>query len=654
MKIINFLQTKLGSIFPFLLFQIAQLGFVVAFVFGGINYATKSLIYIVPVILADIYLILPKIQINTNREQAKLGRLSFGNLILITVLFFLLSLYILVSYQTRPWAYFAVIGLISGLIFAQIKCERRVWSDYLIIFEIMLLSLDLIWGVSLKYPLYFGATDTLVHLNYINTIVQTGHINGIGIDYVNFPLFHIFNTIGVELTGLTVKNGLFIFVGLAWQVGIVFAYLIFRKLSDSRSLSLVSCLLFGLSPDLIYYGSYAVTRSLAFVIFLCWLYLILGKPNTKHIRPIESGVKVMMIPTSGYAELGIIFLSLISMSSLILMHHATVMFVIPIIIIIYVFQKLFTTDQSDRSQIQPIAVQLLIICFFLYLIYVAYPFSVPTLRAWVTAMSSSVSVTPSSSTPPSIFTAIYYSIALFFSLIGIGITIKDDKTVKSGRSFVAMALASLIFLLFYVPGPLNFIPKVQIALLYRIPLLVTPFIVFMVTYGLNHLMSIEQTLSQNIFKRPIAISPITLGLVMVLTFFSVISGSNANDNTYFLLKSNTGKEYFTDAELFSFTFIENNINHRSPLYGDLETTRNEFYLGDFSSKQVILGGDLSYIEKGYLIFRAGELHQTGGLNFSQGYRYSQQKVDSKTDILVNLSDKACIYTDREVQVYLIN
>ncbi len=67
----------------------------------------------------------------------------------------------------------------------------------------------------------------------------------------------------IEVTGLSLKNGLFITIGIVWQIGIIFAYLIINKISRSSQFALVSCLLFASSATGMFYGSYAIARSLA-------------------------------------------------------------------------------------------------------------------------------------------------------------------------------------------------------------------------------------------------------------------------------------------------------------------------------------------------------------------------------------------------------
>jgi hypothetical protein len=62
-----------------------------------------------------------------------------------------------------PLVYFLLIALFSGVLFLQIISVRPKWTDSLIVRQIIILSLNLIWGATLKYPLYFGDTDLLVH-----------------------------------------------------------------------------------------------------------------------------------------------------------------------------------------------------------------------------------------------------------------------------------------------------------------------------------------------------------------------------------------------------------------------------------------------------------------------------------------------------------
>ena len=275
----------LAKTFPYLLFIVATLGLAVSYTALSSGLVLKSLVYIIPVILAGIYLLIKtkSSEFPISASSKSIIGIGFLQLLFSSIFLFITSLIVLIRFPERPWAYFIIVGLITCIIFLQILAKRPPWTDFVIIFEIVLLSLDIIWGVTLKYPLYFGASDILEHLNHINMLIQSANTASLA-DYTYFPLFHIYHTVGVEITGLSLRNSFFTFAGIIWEFGILISYLIFYKISDSRRDALIICLLFTVSQPMISYGMYAITRSLAFVLFLFWLYLILpNRGNFKYI-----------------------------------------------------------------------------------------------------------------------------------------------------------------------------------------------------------------------------------------------------------------------------------------------------------------------------------------------------------------------------------
>jgi hypothetical protein len=635
----------LSSIFPYMLFLVAGGGFSIAYFIVGPAYAYKSLLYVIPIILAAIIILVRRSQIDGRFMPVNISGFSFVHLFSFTILLFIISIIILISFPTRPLIYFAVVSLISGLIFAQILWKRPESTDYLIIFEIILLSLDLIWGGSIKYPLYFGDTDILRHMSYIDAMIQTGNITNFGAGYGYYPLFHIFNGIGIELTDLSLKNGYFIFSGITWQVGILFAYLIFKKLSNSRTFSLIACLLFATSVHIIFLGMYESSRSLAYVLDLCLLYLIIGRFDVKYV-----------------------FLLLIAISALILAHHTTVLFFIPVIILVYISQKLFNSDKSGKSNIQWLPIQLLVIAFFSYLLYVASSVLAPFGSGWwnrILTADTSININIISGNIQGLgVNSIYFSFAVFFSIVGIVAALKNNKLVNKHQSVVGIALVSIVFLLFFVTGPFDIFPQSRYLLLYRLQELVSPFIIYMIAFGLIYLMYFGQSLGRYISKSSALMTFFVMGIVVIITFFSTIGGQNGNDNNYISSVSNLGSKYFSNSELTSFSFVKNNCDNDSNLYGDYETIRNEYYFKDFPQKQMIAEGDISYIDEGYLIFRSGELHKVGFLHFSRTrfnsddpgviYQYTPEQSTPQMNIMSRLSAKYCIYSDGNVQLYMVN
>jgi hypothetical protein len=344
------------------------------------------------------------------------------------------------------------------------------------------------------------------------------------------------------------------------------------------------------------------------------------------------------------------------------MHHATVVFFIPVLVILYIFQRLF--DKSSELQIESIAIQLLIIGFFAYTFYSAYSFSAPVAQSMLGSLENADVLGSSIAISGTSLILIYYSFVLLLSLVGIGMVFLNNKSDDEHKSIFGMALATLIFLVFYIPGPLNLLPQSKIALLYRLPILVSPFIIYFAADGLKHLVGFEQAITRLNFRRFKPFPFFALSFVVIITFFSLISGANADDVPYILKASNTDSKYFTNAELSAFSFVKSDCNNNSNIYGDLETMLNALYFNDFPSRQIITGGNISYITQGYIIFRSGELLRTGGLSLAHSgaideadfttYRYLLASTNPQTDILTNLASKDCIYSDGDVQLIIIN
>jgi hypothetical protein len=625
----NYYFKKIGIYFPYILLCLAILGLIIYLVFRR---STSSFVntapYLVPVVLAGVALLIKKKKGDELTVPSIVSRLRFHHLLLITTILFIITLIILTCSATRPLSYFVIVGLVSCLIFTQIIMSNRpAWTDYLIIIEVAFVSLDLVWGVTLKYPLYFGYTDLLSHLRWISTVIETRHIDSLGDTYLQFPLYHIFNAICSEITGLSVRNTVFIFIGLVWQIGNIFAYLIFKKLSGSTKFALVATLLFALNSQVVFYGAYAITRSLAFVIVLCWLYLVLNSTKTLYI-----------------------VLSLIAMCMLILTHHTTVVFTIPILIILYVCERLVSRREDNPIRFKPIAI--LASCSLTYLFFVAYTFTHKYLPGYFGGIEASPTTIATPAIKPTVFVSLYDSFVILFSLIGIGLVFQDTRP----KGILGIALASLIFLPLYLLGQINILSWYGAAMLYRLPLIVSPFLIFVVSYGVAYVINLEHQ-AKVFYSRILPMPLITIAIVAISVFFSSIYGPNSQDLTYLGYPKTVGSEYFTNAELESFSFMNNNADVSLPLYGDSETTGNDFSLFAFPSRDILVPGDINDIKSGYLIFRAGELKRTGGLTFSSdgtnAYRYYLNQSHEITDITNRLSSTNEIYGDGDVEISLM-
>jgi uncharacterized membrane protein len=634
------LEKRTARLFPYFLILIAGLGISLTIILKRSDLTVFSLIFVVPLLFAAVILLINK-NISIGELIPYTARIQFSHLFLIGMLVFIISLIMLVSYSDRQVTYFIFIALYSGIVLLQILCRRPNWTDNLIVLEIVLLSLNLIWGVSLKYPLYFADTDSLIHMHFIDTILKTSHVQTYDISYQYYPVYHILNAIGSEISGLSIRTALFILMGIAWQTTILFSYLIFKKLSHSSRFAAIACLLFASSSQFIFYGSYAIARSLAFVFLIAWLYLITSR---------------------GQQKVAYLLLSLVVMVAMIMTHHINVLLVIPMLLLAYFCQILANRFRQDRP-FEPLFIFLFSICCIGYLIWFAPNLSSSTLLGTIkAALETDTSIKGDVTSGYGlgvIIGAIYYSWVLILCLLGMRIVFHHLKTSLARSAAGAFATAGFFLLIIYIPGPLDLLPISDILMATRLNLMVSPFIAFLMAYGITYLLSNIRNIQSN-FIRVFSWPALSAGLVILTTFFSSISTGNAQDNDNFLHTATIDTPYFDNSELASFSFLNYQTDTEQPLYSDYQVCRNDYLLDNFAARFIITGGDLSYIQDGYLALRTGELYRKTALTFSpdgyavNSFRYSLASFKSEMDTPTNLGSKDRVYTNGSVQVYILH
>ena len=137
-------------------------------------FAIRGFIYIVPGILVTILLV--KLYRNGEKYPDTLTMIQ-GNKKYLQILFvslFCLSILALYFSSYRPWYYFLIITALFCVIFLQIFHDSL--KPTIILFEISCVMGNLIFGLQLKYPLYFGLTDIIPHLNLSKITLLSGHI----------------------------------------------------------------------------------------------------------------------------------------------------------------------------------------------------------------------------------------------------------------------------------------------------------------------------------------------------------------------------------------------------------------------------------------------------------------------------------------------
>ncbi len=213
----------------------------------------------------------------------------------------------------RPAAYFVVVSLLVGIIAMDIMAldnDRRVG---MIMLKVLLVSLSVRAGIFYEFPSLSGA-DTYVHARIAQDIVDSGLIPGWEIRYQSYPIFHLAVAMTQILTSLSLKDALFVSVGLTSIAGTTFIYLIGSRVAGPRA-GLLALLLANISDSLITTGAtYMGPDSVVLVYFLLMLYLVIARGMEPVNRAILLGITGVAVFTHQLS----VFAVLISLAGLFL------------------------------------------------------------------------------------------------------------------------------------------------------------------------------------------------------------------------------------------------------------------------------------------------------------------------------------------------
>jgi hypothetical protein len=626
------LRVTIYKFFPALLVFVALFGFLLALLSRNKDIFAASFTLIVPLLVAGLVLVFSRArQKDSLRSLVRIrSPFQFSHLVMLTFALYLCSLILQLFSNERPLAYFVMVAIMAGLLLLQIYSHRSPNTAYIVLLEISLLSLNLIWGLTLKYPLYFQDTDILGHMHLIDVIIGTGHLDQTNIAYSNYPLYHILISEGVQLTDLSIRTALFVIMGLLWQIGILFSYLIFHQITRSRHFASLGSLLFSLCAFVVFYGSYGIARSLAFVLFLIWLYLLIRKP--RHIIITSSCILIMM--------------------AMIATHHLTVLQIIPVIIALFLFEKyLSRSSPNTKTPITLSTIVLLVICFTTYLLWVASSLAELTFPQRLQALLSMNSDLSADFTrgygPVVVIGLIYASIALFFCLLGLAYFLKAPINNRK-KDLTSFASVGALFLFAFVPGMELFKP-VDVLGFERIRLLISVFVIILLSFGILHLWKLLKC-------KYLSGSLISSGIITLLTFFSLISTGNAQDATYFPHTRIMDTPYFRTSEICSFNFVVSSGKPDILLSSDIQVFRNEYAFYPIEQR-TIFNFDKSNYNTAYLLFRIGELNNRGALTFWNDdgyYRYRPDPVNQVENIFTFIEDEDIIYSNNANQIVLIS
>jgi len=470
-------------------------------------------------------------------------------LILLDKLFylcFLISIVILYLYPYRNTLYFLFMSIMFFILSIEIIFGNK---NYMILLRIILLFLNLSFGVTLKYPFFYSNTDSIGHYYFTQITLLTGRILPVGLDegYHYFPLFHIYLAMENLFTNINEIYSYFIFSTIPFSFTILFIYLLFEKIIKNKKIALLSCLIYSVSPIIVLFSHYEVTRVFAFNGFIILIYL-LYKFSDK------------IISYSSY------FITTIISIYTILVHHASIVLIMIELTIIWLLNKIYKIKNFPKYMV----LSLIIIIIF-YNVFISYSFTIylitshfniPLFEKIVFRDKLTDIMTWIRNNIPITIFLFYFAFSLNYLII----------TNKKYLKINILIIFSIINLIFYIPTPLQTIWSVfNFFRLDRISLLISPIMSFSMALGFILIIN-------NILKnKKNYLLGISLILLTSFAFFSMTSSDNAPDcielNPSYSLDPSTGKGYFNVEEIKTLNYIVNYSYNNTSVYSNYPFAR---------------------------------------------------------------------------------
>ena len=632
------LLVALATKFHYLIIFGIIAGLALTVVLNRPDFAIRGLIYIIPAIL--IVILLLKLYKKGGKVPETLILMQ-ANRIYFQILFvslFALSILALYFSSYRPWYYFLLITGLFCVVFFQIFTDNL--KPSILLFEISCVMGNLIFGLQLKYPLYFGMTDIIPHLYFSKIIFLSGHIIPADLDfsYAWFPLYHIFIAEGTNLFGTDEKFSFIILTSLSFIILVWAIYLLFNQITKNNQTSLLICLFFSITPVVVSYSTYVITRTMAFIGFVFFLLLVHTQIQTLKWR--------------SYVALTILF-SLY----LILVHQVSILQIVVLLILFIILELLI----NDYFVIKTKLLIFIIVTFSVYWIFTSIQLIGQVLSKAESANTLGLSTLKYEGAGLEyayLESNISTAIIIFFVILGIGYLFWAYKSKYPS----VIGLFVLCMSLLYFPSPLtasNFVMSTIRA--DRFSLLISPFFAFALATGF---LFVLYFLSDN--KIPQKIALIFGLLIFSYLCFSSITGDNASDSLE--LSSQQGRHYFTESEMSAFAFIPQFVKFNSTISSDdypSHIFEKDFFsetkalnLPSYDATNVFGLKDRFTFEKGFFILRNQELERNGlpfkSTNNNLKADWLDVTFEPTQDILLKFSDLTYtsqkIYDNHEVSI----
>lgn len=587
----------LAKIIPYACFVLVIGALIITTALGRSDLAAMGLYMVIPVTLIVVIVIWkPNLVKNITDFATPSHRYLYFLPHVFAILYFI-SLSLIIGNESRPLAYFILVAIMAGLIAMQITTveSKNGLRNKIILAQIILLSLNVIFGQTLKLPLFWGDIDSIAHLRWIELGTNYGYIPPEMGPYSQFPFMHVYYTIGTVVSGMDPKISSFILQGLSFAMSIGLVYLLVGLLTKSPQIPLFSALIYSINRDVLLDAMPLLPRTMAFFFCLLVLYLLLKGKNNIQLTIMAV---FLIIPLN-------------------LTHNVTLAYMTCIMVGIIVIDLFL---HRRVTYIRYTYVMLFTVVYIAYWMFIAtHHFTTIALILFQTnlpvAIPSQTSVIRAYAEPAFYVYLIKYSdyiVLVFLAILGIISQLSlGKKGNKLGNIF---ALFSLPALFFYLPSPAAFL--YLLLLTSRLALVLSPFIVFVAARGLSLFFNQQWSLNAQRWKK-IALPALGFFAIIVYTFFSVTILASWTDFNLTKLEGSKNRHYFTQAEINTFSFMGEHIG-KAPVYSDyLSTYYLKRWVGIMNVRNNIFAvGSTETGEEYFFLLREEELRSKGVLLFT--------------------------------------
>lgn len=316
----NFIFKQLDIFFGII---ISLIGLIILYVGIKTGFSSTSEMAIVALFSSIIYLLFRNRFVKPNKFDTFYLPFHFKSLTFLILLVIAFSFIIIKSNVFRPPIYFILISCAIPAIALQIISSYRNTHTIVIIFEILLLSLNLRFGLYYEVPGLLGV-DAWQHLTTMNTWLNAGRITfeipllkeGFSY-YSDFPFMHL-RVISTKLIGaLNLKDSLFVSIECPIIFGLIFMYQLGKRFSN-RNTGLLAILYLCVCPTHIFWSAMIIPTSMGMFLFSVILFLVLSR----HLMYRVNLLLIILLSTLIFTHTLSSFVILISLSTILFSQNA--------------------------------------------------------------------------------------------------------------------------------------------------------------------------------------------------------------------------------------------------------------------------------------------------------------------------------------------